>query len=151
MKTLALALAPALALLPGTALAVDLLPTEVSFDDTEARILVRSQEGSVRVETTPVVMAAASAPGTDAGEFAPTPRVLAADRTWHGLDGVVVVVLKRAEAKQAVDVVIEDGSQTGVWLDWPAAHRRVPAPGPVTILLVIAAAKGFASAGRPRR
>lgn len=148
MRLLALALA--IALVP-TALAVDVLPEEASLGDTEARILVRTRDGKVHVEAQPPVLAAASAPEGEPGAFEATPRAIEAAHTWHGLDGIVVVVLRRDSSRDAVEIVIDDASQTGIWLDWPPAERRVPFPAVAAILLVvIAAAKGFPSGGRLR-
>jgi len=148
----ALALALALALAPPVASALDVLPAEAHLSDIEARILVRSRDGDVRVETDPPTLAAASAPVGEPGEFGATPRVLPAEHTWHGLDRVVVVVLRRDTPKEHVDIVIEDGTQTGAWLEWPAAKRGAPGPGLAGVGLgLIAAAKGFAVGRRPRR
>lgn len=121
-----LAAAMLFVLLAPAASAMDVLPAEIRLDAVEARILVRSSGGSVRVETSPSVLVAASAPDGPPEGFAPSPRVLAANATWRGLDGIVVVVLRRADPAEPVDVTIEDSSRTGVSLEWPPAGRATP-------------------------
>lgn len=138
---LAAGLALALVCLAPAALALDVLPTEIRFDALEARILVRSVAGSVRIETDPVVLAARADPGGVQDPFAPTPRVLAANATWHGLDGILVLVLARTDEDRPVDVIVEDGSRTGVLLEWPAVDARgIPLGAPAAIAALLAAA-----------
>lgn len=127
-------IALAFVLLAPTALAVDLLPTEIRFGDTEARVLVRSAGGAVRIETEPSVLAAPAPPGGAPAEFVPTPRAFEAAHEWRGIDGMVEIVLKRPSGSGPVDIVIEDDARTGVWLEWPAAQRQVPLP--VALLLL---------------
>lgn len=122
-----LALLGLAALLAPSALAVDLLPTEVRFGETEARILVRGAEGSVALRTEPTILAAAAPPGGEPGEFVPTPRVLEANHTWRGIDRMVELVLRRDDARMPIDVMIQDASNAGVWLEWPGAARSISA------------------------
>lgn len=128
------------ALAAPTAAAIDVLPSELHLGDVDARILVRSSEGSVRVETEPSILAAATVPGAaETDGYAPTPRVLVANATWRGIDGIVVVALRRADPLKAVDVTIEDGTRTGVSLEWPAATRDAPIPTGLAIVAIAGA------------
>lgn len=137
---LALVLAP-------SAAAMDVLPTEIRLGAEEARILVRSADGSVRVDAEPSILAAPSAPEGDPGAFAPTPRVLEANATWHGLERILVVVLRRGDPSVAVEVTIEDASRTGISLEWPAERQRAPMPGVALVLAIV----GALALGRARR
>lgn len=139
----------ALVLLAPTAAAMDLLPSEIRLGATEARILVRSGEGAVRVDSTPSILAAPAAPEGDPGEFAPTPRVLDATATWRGLEGILVVVLRRADPAEVVDVTIQDGTNTGVSLEWPAQTARTPvAPWMAMAAIALAAFGARRASGR---
>lgn len=139
----------ALLLATPAAAAVDLLPTEVAFGRDEARLLVRSSTGGVHVRTEPSVLAAGVAPGETPEELSPTPLAIEATHVWRGIDGIVELVLRRDDATSPVDIIVEDGTSTGVWLEWPA-ERRVPAVGVSVLLSTLgmvalryAKAKGF--------
>lgn len=139
MRTTALLLA--LVLAPG-ALALDVLPTDAVLGDTQARVVVRTRDATLNVSATPPVLA-----GAEGAALGSTPRTVAANGTWHGLEGAVVVVLEREDARTAVDLVIEDGSSVGLSFAWPATSRALPAP-PLVGLLGLAA---LAALGRRRR
>lgn len=132
---LALALALALGLVPHAA-AVDLLPTQVVLGEDEARLLVRSAGRGVRVSAEPAVLAAGVAPGALAEALAPTPVAVDASYMWRGLEGIVEIVLRRDDARQAVDIIVEDSANVGVWVEWPPAPRAIPAQAGVAALLV---------------
>lgn len=131
---LALPLALFLLALAPCASAVDLLPTEVSFGKDEARLLVRSSTGSVQLTAEPSVRAGGAEPGGVAHELASTPLTLEATYVWRGIDGIVEVVLQRDDPRVAIDIIIEDGANTGVWVEWPAERRAIPG---VSALLVL--------------
>ena len=131
----------ALAVLAGpTAAAVDVLPAEIHFGATEARVLVRSATGAVFVNATPSVLAGGAAPGGAPDEMGPTPRAIEANATWHGIDAIVELVLRRDDAHSAVDVAIDDGAHAGVWLEWSAVSRSVPGQSVPAFALGIALA-----------
>lgn len=140
MRTLALALV-ALALIP-TATALDVLPSEARFGPNEGRLIVRSARGSVEVRTEPSILVAGATPGAEPDEFAATPRDLATDRTWRGLDGIVEIVLRREDPRAPVDIIVEDGAGAGAWIEWPAEARETPVHGslaiPVLVLMAVA-------------
>lgn len=124
----------ALALLAPGAVAADLLPTEAVLGEGEARFVVRSASGEVVVRTEPPVLAAA------AGEevFDLTPRTLRSTGLWRGMEGVVEVVLRRDDPTTPVDVILEDGSTTGVWVEWPARPAQTPGAGLASVLAAVA-------------
>lgn len=128
---LALALAP-------SALAVDILPSEVRFGETEGRLLVRSATGAVSVRTEPSVLAGGAAPGDKPTDLARTPRALEATHVWRGIDGIVEIVLQRKDPGVAIDVIVEDAANAGVWVEWPARERDVPAPASLPALIASA-------------
>lgn len=144
---LVLALA-AVALLPGAA-AVDLLPTEARFGADEARLLLRSSSGDVRVVTDPPVRGAGVAPGAAATELDETPLLVDATHVWRGIEGIVEIVLVRDDPRRGVDIIVEDGSNTGVWVEWPSSPRSLPALRPVFLVMVCAVVAG--AARRPAR
>lgn len=125
----------ALGLLPG-ALAVDLLPTEVELGEHEARLLVRSTKGGVRVVTQPPTQAAGVAPGAQAEALSSTPVEIGASFVWRGLEGIVEIVLQRPDASVPVDIVIEDDANVGVWVEWPSAPRAIPPAAPLVGIAV---------------
>lgn len=129
----------ALALTPCAA-AVDLLPTQVQLSATEARFVIRSAMGSATVRSTPSVLAAGAPPGGDPAEFAPTPRTLAMQGAWRGIEDVVEVVLRRETSDAQVEILVEDGTGTGVWLDWAPTSRGLPGPGFALLIAAVAAA-----------
>ena len=125
----------ALALIPHAG-AVDLLPTQVVLGEAEARLLVRSAGGGVRVSAEPPVLAAGVAPGTPADALALTPLAVDASHVWRGLEGVVEIVLRRDDARRSVDIIVEDSANVGVWVEWPPAPRSIPAPVGVSALFL---------------
>lgn len=126
-----------LCLAPG-AVALDLVPTETRLGEHEARLLLRVAPGAaLDVRADPPVEASWAAPGDAPAAALPTPaRLEVRAGAWHGLDGMVEVILRRDDPTQAVALEVEDGSAVGIALDWPAAARDVPLPG----ALVVAAA-----------
>ncbi|HVM45990.1 MAG TPA: hypothetical protein VM582_08660 [Candidatus Thermoplasmatota archaeon] len=140
MRRALLVLAALLALAPPAA-AVDLLASEARLGEHEARLLVRSPTGSVNVRTEPAVLVGGARPGGAPGELAPAPVALRASHVWHGLDGVVEVVLVRERAGETVDVVLEDGATAGLWVEWGAAVAATrPVPGPSALAAALVAA-----------
>lgn len=145
-------LALTLAFLAPSVAALDVLPTEAHFGDLEARVIVRSHVGAVNVTTEPPVLAGGAAPGGEPLDMSATPRTLRANVVWHGLDSIVEVVLRRDDARAAIDVAIVDEATGGAWIEWPAAHHGVDAtPALACALVVIAIAKVFVPARAMRR
>lgn len=131
-------------LLAPVASAADLLPTEVEWGPTHARLVVRAVDGEVVVRAEPPVRVALA----HADDAAPTPRTLRASAPWRGMSGVVELVLERDDPTRAVDVVIEDSGTTGVWFEWTAA-RASPAPAAaLAVLALLATARGRSGRGR---
>ena len=110
-----------LLLLAPLATAADLLPTEATLGAHEARLVVHSALGEVTVHAEPPVLA-----GILGDAFAPTPRTLRSPAPWRGMEGVIEVVLRRDDPAQTVEVIVEDRTSTGIWVEWPPAARAVP-------------------------
>lgn len=132
----------AVMLLAPTAAALDAFPTETKLGATEARFLVRlPQGGHVTVEANASVRVALVAPGAAAPALSPAPATLAPPRApeWHGLGGVYELVVQRDDPRQDVGLLVEDGTTSGLALDWPAAPpKRVPAAGAALAVLALA-------------
>ena len=137
-----LALLLALLALPGAA-AADVLASQEPLGAHEARLLVRTRSGAVRVDAEPPVRVAGVAPGADAAALAETPATLEAPHTWRGIERVVELVLRREDPSVAVALILDEGGNTGVWVEWPAAPRErdaVPSPAALAFAAVVAGA-----------
>lgn len=143
---LALAALALVATLPPAA-ALDVLPSEMTLGARDARLVLRVGEGMpVRIHAEPAVDVALVPVGAAPELYETTPTTLAAPAgEWHGLTGVVELVLRRDSARRDIAVEIDDGGDAGYLVDWPASLRGVPAGG--AALLAGALALG-ALAGR---
>lgn len=97
-----------LVLLAPTAQAVEALEAEPRLGAVEARLVVRAEGDIVVVADAPV-------------------RSELARISWHGLDDVTEIVLRR-DANDPRSVEITDASGVGLLLEWPASDHPVPQP-----------------------
>jgi hypothetical protein len=67
-----------------------------------------------------------------------TPTTLAEAHEWHGLEGITIVVLQRTNAAVPVEVLLEDETHAGAWLEWPAVSAGREVPGTWTPLSLLA-------------
>lgn len=112
--------------------ALDVLPSEMHLGAKDARILVRAQEDAlVRVVAEPALDVALVAPGLAPVHTQRTPATLSAPAgEWHGLEGVVELVLRRDSARRDVSIEIDDGGQAGFLVEWPrTSNAALPSPG----------------------
>ena len=124
------ALALTLVALPGAA-ALDAFPAEDEAGAREARFLLRVQPGApLRVESDAPVRVGLARHGEAPAALMEAPADLRApsDASWHGLAGVVHLVVERDDPARAVLLTAWQEPDEGVALEWPA-HRK-PAPGP---------------------
>lgn len=138
----------ALLMLAPSALALDAFPEETTLGRTEARLRVRLPEGGpLRVEAEPPVEVALAG-----GASVPTPATLAvpADATWHGLSGVVEVVVRREKASEPVTLMLSDGTGAGVAYEWPAQRETPQAPAVAVLAVALVAAHIGRSSWRAR-
>lgn len=131
-----------LALFPPAA-ALDALPSEDRIGPIEARFLVRVHGPEpVHVEAdTPVRIALARHGETpDALVDAPADLRAPPGSSWHGLPGVVELVVTREDPSRPVVLTAwqDDG---GVAIEWAAVKR--PAPGMDPLLVALAAGVGL--------
>lgn len=152
---LALVALLAFALLAPGASALDAFPAGTRLGELEARFLLRLPEGgALAVESSAPVRVALVTPGAETGGLVPAPATLAAlaDSRWRGLEGMHELVVVRSDARTAVALLVSDGSQAGLALDWPAAPAKpVPAPGAPFAVAALALAGALQPGLRRRR
>lgn len=126
------------ALLAPVAAATAAYPDGAQWGDREATVPLRV-EGALRVEADLPIEAGLAAPGAVPDGWVTTPAQLEGrPGTWRGLEGILVLWLRRASA-EAVVVEVADEAREGVVLEWPA-KRQVPGPGPFGLALALALA-----------
>jgi hypothetical protein len=131
-----------LALFPPAAAALDALPSEDRIGPTEARFLVRVRSpGPVHVEADAPVRIALARHGETPDALVAAPADLRAPpgASWHGLPGVVELVVERDDPSRPVIITAwqDDG---GVAIEWAAVKR--PTPGMDPLLVALAAGVG---------
>lgn len=132
------------------AAALDALPSEDRLGATEARVLLRVHgAGPVHVEADAPVRVALARHGEEPDGFVDAPADLQPPpgASWHGLAGVVELVVARDDPARPVVVTAwqDDG---GVAVDWAALKK--PAPGPALPLVALAAGVALAAPRRRR-
>lgn len=123
-----------------SALALDTFPAHESWGEHEARLLLRLPEGgALRVVASAGARVAAVDPGAVPEAFSSTParfvvEAASPSRSWHGLPGVVELVVVRDDPGEPVTIEVHDEAGAGALYEWPAASRRdVPSGAPLAV------------------
>lgn len=131
--------------IPG-ATALDAFPGHETWGANEARVLLRLPDGgTLRVSADAPVRVALVEPGTNADVYERAPasflvRAKAVEDSWHGLPGVVELVVRRDDPGRAVRVEVVDGADEGAVYEWAALERDTPGPGPLAVAAAVVGA-----------